>query len=447
MALFYGSAGVAGALGGILAFMIFSRYDLDAVTSGPSTAWKPWQLLFVVEGGATIVIAAIAFFWLPRSAGTAWFFTQDEADWAEERVRIDRENPKDEAGALETQSAYHEPGDSDTADEERRLLDPMPIRDGLDDSDDEVDNGSMDGRDAALEPHLGSDLTKDSGLSKQDVMSTILFLPMILPILLLNILSAIPATAFSVFLPLVISSMNLSSPLYSNILTAPPFLLASVTLFLFSWWSDRTRQRIVPLCYSLAVIIVGLILVMGFSLMGNSTSRSMLLYLSLCILLSGSYIPSPLTTTWLAGNIPSPGKRAIILGINGYGNLAGVISSLMFTPSHKPTVYRLPFFLTLICILIALGGFWLLRVYLLRVNISRAKLAAWYTVECGEDENASQREIWMRTIRHTPRWAIVGGARWDQWVRYWVGHKMMRLGEEECYVRRGDEVVTYEYEL
>ncbi|KAI5292272.1 hypothetical protein KEM52_006484, partial [Ascosphaera acerosa] len=304
-----------------------------------------------------------------------------------------------------------------------------------------------DERAPAFQPHLPSDLTRDSGLGREDILSTVLFFPLIIPILILNILSAIPATAFSVFLPLVVSSMHISSPVYSNLLTAPPFLIATAALFIFSSWSDRTRQRIVPLLYSLGVTLAGLVLVMGFALLPESPARGILLYISLCVLLSGSYVPSPLATSWLAGNIPLPGKRAIILGINGYGNLAGVVSSVLFAPAHQATVYRLPFLVTALCTLAALAGYRLLRSYLLRVNISRAKLAAWYTLECEENRSAGSVEVWTKTIRHAPRWAVVGGVRWDQYVRHWVGHSLLGMSIEDCYVRRGDESVAYEYEL
>ncbi|KAI5296892.1 hypothetical protein KEM55_005437 [Ascosphaera atra] len=164
-------------------------------------------------------------------------------------------------------------------------------------------------------------------------------------------------------------------------------------------------------------------------------------------MLSGSYIPSPLTVTWLSGNIPSPGKRAIILGINGLGNLAGVFSSLLFSPAFKPQMYRLPLGITLLSVCLALGGFLLLRSYILRVNIARAKLAAWHALEAEEHEDLSQREIWVRTLKHAPKWSIVGGAKWDCWVRQWIGCKLLRLSSEEAFTKRGDEEVTFEYEL
>src|SRR6202012_3691530 len=55
LGIFYGQYAIAGALGGLLAFVVFSRFPGDgAVEIG---GWKSWQVLFVLEGGATMLIA------------------------------------------------------------------------------------------------------------------------------------------------------------------------------------------------------------------------------------------------------------------------------------------------------------------------------------------------------------------------------------------------------
>src|ERR1700753_2187755 len=51
LGMFYGQYAIAGALGGILSYAVFSRFphNEDSVTSG----WKSWQILFLLEGGVT----------------------------------------------------------------------------------------------------------------------------------------------------------------------------------------------------------------------------------------------------------------------------------------------------------------------------------------------------------------------------------------------------------
>lgn len=48
-----------------------------------------WQYLFLIEGILTILIAAIAWFWLPAGPGSAWFLDADERLFAVARITKD----------------------------------------------------------------------------------------------------------------------------------------------------------------------------------------------------------------------------------------------------------------------------------------------------------------------------------------------------------------------
>jgi len=79
IALFYGSYAIAGAFGGIIAYGCFK---IDGSLHG-------WQYLFIVEGTCSIGIALATPFWLAKSPGTAWFLTENERAYAENRMVID----------------------------------------------------------------------------------------------------------------------------------------------------------------------------------------------------------------------------------------------------------------------------------------------------------------------------------------------------------------------
>lgn len=427
LGLFYGQYAVAGALGGILAFVVFSYFPEQTVSSVevPSVdSWKSWQILFLVEGGLTIVVAAVGFVWLPRTAGSAWFFRPTERQWAEKRILVDRN-----CFVSEEETDLSLPTDVTASHHGSAMLPP----------DDEQHHRLLASHDR---PSVKEDFTADHGLSKSDILSTVLFLPLAIPILLLNILSAIPCTAFSIFLPLVLESLDLSSPLYSNLLTAPPFIVAAVTLYLFTHWSDRSQLRIPPILSALALTATGLLLTI---LLCYTSSPYMVFpqYIALCIVLSGSFIPSPLTVAWLAGNIPEPGKRAIILGINGWGNLAGVLAALMFTPEWRRDGYRIPLCITLLCTGLSAFGFMALRLALHRVNLARDQAVAHIYASADDRDNG-------REASHTldsPGPAIVGGAWWDATVRYWVGQKLLKMSRHAAYTRKGDEELSFRYSL
>lgn len=443
LALFYGQYAVAGAIGGVLAFVVFSSLpssnDAD-IPNSLSEAWRPWQILFLFEGALTIIVAVTGFFWLPRNAGTAWFLNRKEREWAENRIRIDRAGP-DHDGLEETFDSRPSTANS-TA--------PEAVSSW---SDDEQTRRLLSRRDPINEEQLESEnnLTSDSGLSKPDVLSAVLFLPLAIPILLLNIASAIPSTAFSIFLPLILESMNLSSPLYSNLLTAPPFIIAAVTLYAFTYWSDRSQKRIIPVIAGLGLIAIGLVLTLALPYSSSSSPRMAIAqYVSLCILLSGSFVPSPLTVAWLSGNIPQPGKRAIILGINGWGNLAGVLAAVIFAPRWRGNGYRVPLAITLGFVVISFLGFAILRIVIMWLNTARSRaLVRWSETEVerepGDDlDRNRQQECLMGDV---PAFAVVGGKWWDEKVRYWVGQRLLGMDRTSSLLKRGDEQLTFKYGL
>lgn len=80
MGLFAGMYAVAGALAGLLAYG-FLQIDTPKV--------RGWQYVFLIEGGMTIVVGAIALFVLPKQLETAWFLTPTERLHARRRIELD----------------------------------------------------------------------------------------------------------------------------------------------------------------------------------------------------------------------------------------------------------------------------------------------------------------------------------------------------------------------
>jgi len=437
LGFFYGQTAVAGALGGVLSWAVFSQFPNDA---SPNTfrdemdstpGWRSWKLLFLIEGCMTMVVALIGFFWLPHSASSAWFFSPSERQWAEERIRLDRinafptrkrgtpmDNHENPVQMEEEQmlSATH-PDDDDTEDDQQRLLDGHT-------------DFSTDQR-RRLSTNSTISVTADAGLTRHDVLSAMLDYK-IWHLLTCNILSAIPATAFGVFLPLVIKelspSLNLSAAA-SNLLAAPPFAFGAVVLFLFTRWSDRSHQRLVPILWGLGLLLMGLIVTVM-----SGRANYVLRYISLCVLLSGSFIASPLTVAWLTDNTPDPGKRAILLGINGWGNLAGVFSALLFKPEDEKEGYVRPFIVTLACVVASFAGFIAFWVLLVRENRWRDEVTQNWS------ENEKQREDMMGDVPIAqPNVMLL------LWKRSGLKSVANKIGLVDG--RRGDEKMTFRYGL
>jgi hypothetical protein len=71
-------------------------------------------------------------------------------------------------------------------------------------------------------------------------------------------------------------------------MSVPPYLFGAATLYLFALSSDHRRERGYHVIGGLSIALIGLII----TVLGSATTVK---YAGLCILLSGSYVPGPLT--------------------------------------------------------------------------------------------------------------------------------------------------------
>ncbi|KAK3705081.1 hypothetical protein LTR37_013448 [Vermiconidia calcicola] len=186
-------------------------------------------------------------------------------------------------------------------------------------------------------------------------------------VLVFNILASVPSAAFSVFLPLVVEGLGYSS-IHANLMAVPPYVCGAVGLYLFAFSSDHRKERGYHILVGIAISLVGLIVMLTVASEGGR-------YAGLCVLLCGSYISSPLTVAWLSGNTPEPGKRSLVLGINGWGNLAGVIGAQVYKSKYAPD-YRTPLLITLGIVIVAFSGYLAYRFTLAWVNRRRQKVLA-----------------------------------------------------------------------
>jgi hypothetical protein len=425
LGIFYGQYAVAGALGGLLAFVVFSRFPSGggAIEVG---GWKSWQVLFLVEGGATMLIAVVGFFWLPHNAQTAWFLAPDERSWAEERIRLDRETQPAAAAVA--------------ADPDAEAEAPAPERE----QDDEETQGLL--RPVRYAPALNSGraATDDRGLARADVLEAMLDWKLWY-LLTCNILSAIPVTAFTVFLPLVLKALA-PDPATANLLTAPPYLIGAAMLYAFTAWSDRSRRRLRPILWSLALVIAGLVAASALSppaaaggapeAGGGGGGGGAARYAALCLLLGGTFAASPLTVAWFSDNVPAAGKRAVVLGVNGWGNFAGVVAALLFRPAYAPA-YALPCAATAALVGVAFAGYAAFGRLLRGENARRERvLAGWSREEVEAERSAGRGPVVGGEGRVGRFVGVVAGAKWARWV-----DEAVRSGEG----RRGDERLTFRY--
>ncbi|KAH9903753.1 major facilitator superfamily domain-containing protein [Xylariomycetidae sp. FL2044] len=92
LALFYAASNIANAFSGLLAFGVFqirsARVD------------HPWRWLFIIEGTATVLFSAFAFWYLPASAAEAAFLDEAEKRLAYHRIHVDSSSVVNEEFSL-----------------------------------------------------------------------------------------------------------------------------------------------------------------------------------------------------------------------------------------------------------------------------------------------------------------------------------------------------------
>ena len=80
-----------------------------------------------------------------------------------------------------------------------------------------------------------------------------------------------------------------------------------------------------------------------------------------------------------------PGKRSLVLGVNGFGNLAGVIGGQLYKKKYAPQ-YLTPFYATLGFVVAALAGYTAYRYLLKTINAKRLKIVNQKSAEEIEQE-------------------------------------------------------------
>ena len=127
-----------------------------------------------------------------------------------------------------------------------------------------------------------------------------------------------------------------------------------------------------------------LLSLIGFIVLATSQDNA-LRYGFLHVCLMGAANMGPLVPAWLADNTPDMGTRSIIIGLNGYSNIGGVIAGQLYKESYAPS-FQYPLKVTMILVVIGLCGFASGRVIYMVENRRRTRITAGWTPEQFEAE-------------------------------------------------------------
>ncbi|KAL4941789.1 hypothetical protein BDV06DRAFT_235820 [Aspergillus oleicola] len=292
-----------------------------------SSVLHGWKTVFLFEGALTVFIALLGLAVLPTSPGTAWFLT------AEERVHARKRMEADDA-------------------------------------------------------HAGKISESESKITTRDVFDVLKDWKKLL-IVVFNILSVLPVTEFTTFLPLIVEGMGYEG-VKATLMAVPPFVVGTVGLIIIVYSSDKLKERSLHTVFGMALGLIGC-LVMATSHAEN------LRYGFAHVCLAGVFGGGPLVAVWLASNTPFKASRSVILGINGWSNLAGVIAGQLFKEEYAPS-YQYPLVVTMVLIAVGMVGFCAMRGdYMWESRRRRSVILGWdegeYRVEQESGDRRGDRKV------------------------------------------------------
>jgi sugar phosphate permease len=239
-----------------------------------------WQLVFLFEGSITVFLGIATFFLLPKNLSTAWFLSAEERAHAIKRMEIDVAGTQEEGDISNTRVVKRD--FIDVAKDWKKLL-----------------------------------------------------------LVLCNITTVLPVTAFTTFLPLIVQGMGYRG-IKATLMSVSPFVVGVAGLLCMVWSSDHFKERTLHTAGGMCIGIVGCVV------MATSTDTQ-LRYGFAHVCMAGVFVGGPLLAVLLAGNTPWKGTRSVMMGVNGWANIAGVIAGQIFKHKYAPRCkYSAPYSTALI---------------------------------------------------------------------------------------------------
>ncbi|KAI0043339.1 MFS general substrate transporter [Auriscalpium vulgare] len=138
-----------------------------------------------------------------------------------------------------------------------------------------------------------------------------------------------PLYGISLFLPSIIKTFGFTNAI-SQLLTVPPYIFATITLYVFAIWSDAVKKRSPFILAGLCMLLV------GFTINISDVAPGVK-YFGTFFCVAGSYASFPGVVSWLGNNLSGQYKRGVGMALHiGIGNFAGAIASNVFRTQDEP---------------------------------------------------------------------------------------------------------------
>ncbi|VDB90095.1 unnamed protein product [Peniophora sp. CBMAI 1063] len=293
--IFYASASLSGAFGGLLATAII-RMDGVAGLSG-------WRWIFILEGIATCMIAIISAVVLPSTLSTARFLTEEERTFALERFHMADSTAASAPLSEPAQNIRVHEKDAEK-EEERRVEDVSVVSSIVVHEEDErfewreVVRGLID---------------------IQTWLTAIAYLGMIVGLY-----------SFSLFLPTIVAGLGYSGG-QAQLHTVPPYIPAVVLTVIVAYLSDRYRMRGPFMLILLPISMIGYIV--SITAKNNNTR-----YAAVFLMASGLYPSAPCVLSIIPNNTSGHYKKATCVALQlAFANCGGFVATFVYTSDQAPS--------------------------------------------------------------------------------------------------------------
>ncbi|OJA14068.1 hypothetical protein AZE42_12284, partial [Rhizopogon vesiculosus] len=139
----------------------------------------------------------------------------------------------------------------------------------------------------------------------------------------------VPLTGITLFLPTIINSFGYSASV-SQLLTIPPYVCATIAVFIFAHYSDKLKMRWPFIFAGLLMCLIGLSI-------NISTAPIGVKYFGTFWIVIGGYAAVPGIVSWFGNNIAGQYKRAVAMALEiGIGNSSGVVATMIYRTQDSP---------------------------------------------------------------------------------------------------------------
>ncbi|EKM59177.1 uncharacterized protein PHACADRAFT_205354 [Phanerochaete carnosa HHB-10118-sp] len=296
--IFYASASLSGAFGGLLASAILKMDGVGGLAG--------WRWIFILEGIATVLIAIFSWATMPADLSSAKFFTDEEREFALWRFR--------EAHSVVTGAPLSEPaqkintegdGDIDAEKEGEVRIESQP-------------------------PQPVAVHQEDELFEWREVMRAVLDVQVWLTAFAyMGIIVSL--YSYSLFIPTIVAGLGYTGE-EAQLHTVPPYVPAVVFTVVVAFASDRVKMRGPFMLFFLPIAAAGYILAIV-----AKASTNLQRYVAVHLIATGIYPCGPCILSILPNNCAGHYKKATAVALQlAIANCGGFVATFAYTSDQAP---------------------------------------------------------------------------------------------------------------